>query len=85
MEINTPQEFYNAYTELKAKSKEIGEQLGNLEQQFVEKFKVDLEYPIEIEGDVKHIRIFEPGGKFVYNTKYEVGIRKTPKNLAPNL
>ena len=36
-----------------------------------------------VDSKLKHIRVYEPEGFFVYNTKYEIGLRVTAKNLAP--
>lgn len=78
------QKFYDRITELKEQSKAIYEEIHNLEEEFVKEFQ-DYEVPIvDKEGKPKFIRIYEPEGKFVYNTKYEVGLRvKAQKPYKP--
>ena len=77
-----PQFFYDRVKRLKDEVKGIHEEIAELEQDFIANYSLDLEYPIEVEGKQKFIRLYEPEGKFVYNTKYEIGVRATAKNLA---
>lgn len=75
-----PQTFYNRMQELKSQSKTIHEEMNQLLKDFHEKYSI-FELPIKDEsGKDKFIRVFEPEGKFVYNTKFELGLRAKAQN-----
>lgn len=79
----TAQEFNDRYNQLKDQSREINEQINLLTETFLKEHEVDLEYPIQVDGTPKFVRVFRPEGQFVYNRLFEVGVRKTAQNPVP--
>lgn len=74
------QNFYNRMEILKEQSKAIHEEQAKLMQEFYEKYSI-FELPIfDKDGKEKFIRVYEPEGRFVYNVKYELGLRAKAQN-----
>jgi len=75
----TPQEKIQTMLNLKESIKNSRELLEECMEHFVGEFGKDNEFPIEVEGKTKWFRIYEPEGRFVYNTKFDMGLRANPK------
>lgn len=75
--------FYNRIEELKTQSKAIHEEQAELMETFYKKYQL-FELPIfDKDGKEKFIRVYEPEGRFVYNVKYELGLRAKAQNPLP--
>jgi hypothetical protein len=77
------QEFYNRMEELKEQSKAIHEEMNQLMEEFYKEYQL-FELPIkDVDGKEKYVRVYEPEGRFVYNVKYELGLRVKAQNPLP--
>lgn len=74
----TPQEVLNRLEEISEIIKSLSEEKSMLVNEFFNKYQ-DYEFPVtDKEGKDKYFRIYEVDGRFVYNTKFEVGLRVKP-------
>lgn len=79
----TAQTFYDRMEELKEQSKTIHEEMNTLMESFSSEFEL-FEVPIiDKESKPKFIRVYAPEGKYVYNTKWEIGLRAKDQNPLP--
>lgn len=60
--------------------KELAEEKAQLMQDFYDNYK-DFEFPVELEGKQKYFRVYEVEGRFVYNTKFDFGVRVKPVKI----
>jgi len=73
------QETYDAIISLDERIKELIEEKQEIQQNFFNKYQ-DHELPIiDKNQKEKFFRIYEPDGRYVYNIKFETGVRATPK------
>ena len=78
----TPQGFLRDYEALKARLKEAADALEKLQADFAARFG-DWEYPVEVDGKRKFVRVYAPEGFWATNRKWEVGIRAKAEKPAP--
>ena len=82
-----PQTFFDIVEKTKAARKRLIELESALIDEFVARHGLDTELPVLVTDpkteaeNQKYIRIYEAEGRFVYNTKYAIGLRmKKAKN-----
>ena len=81
--VNMKSEQQKLYEFLEEKSKAVKAIYEEIEKnigEFLKTHKVELEYPIMVEGKKKYFRVFVPKGQFVYNRMLDTGVRVTPEN-----
>ena len=78
--INNPQEVHDRIFELKEQIKKAQEEIIAIQEAWYAKNE-DYESPILVDGKEKYFRVYEPDGRYVYNIKYDIGVRVTPKKV----
>lgn len=76
----TPEEVFKRLQEIKEQQKVLAEEQHQLLSEFYDEFQ-DYEFPIKDDDKDKFFRVYEPEGRFVYNVKYEIGLRAKPLKL----
>lgn len=74
----TPQQVLNRLEEISELIKSLSEEKSMYVNEFFSKYQ-DFEFLVtDKDGKDKFFRIYEVDGRFVYNSKYEVGLRVKP-------
>lgn len=76
------QQFFDAMVRNKEQVKQLYEEQTQLFESFLQTHEMGLEYPVTVDGEEKWLRVEQPEGQYIYNKKFELGVRKTPKNPA---
>lgn len=72
--------IYKRLEEISSAQKELSEEKNQLMTEFFEKYS-DYEFPVQVEDKEKFFRVYEVEGRFVYNTKLDVGLRVKPVKI----
>jgi len=74
----TPQQVLTRLEEISQIIASLADEKSMLVNEFFSKYQ-DYEFPVvDKEGKDKYFRIYEVDGRFVYNTKLDVGLRVKP-------
>ena len=78
--FKTNEEVFHRLDEINETIKTLAEEKAQLMDEFFNKYG-DFEFPVTVEDKLKYFRVYEVEGRFVYNTKYDVGLRMKPVKI----